>query len=142
MDLKEEIKQRLDIVDVIGRYLPLKKSGNNYKSVCPFHSEKSPSFSVSRTLQIYNCFGCGKKGDLFSFIMEKEDLDFKEVLLKFATELNLDVGKYRMGYPQNFKQKQDVYKVNDYVKQVYNYVLLKSKSGETALKYLKNRKIN
>ncbi|MFH1648707.1 MAG: CHC2 zinc finger domain-containing protein, partial [Patescibacteria group bacterium] len=80
MDQKDEIKQKLDIVDVVGSYVPLKKSGRNYKAVCPFHSEKTPSFMVSPELQIYKCFGCGVSGDIYSFVQEIEGVDFSRAI--------------------------------------------------------------
>ena len=75
-DSVDKIKQKLDVVDVIGGYVSLKKSGRNYKAVCPFHNEKTPSFMVSQELQIYKCFGCGASGDIFNFIQAIEGVDF------------------------------------------------------------------
>ncbi len=79
-DLKQEIRNANDIVDVISQYVILKRSGRNFMGLCPFHKEKSPSFSVSADKQYYHCFGCGKGGDVFSFIMEMEKLSFRESL--------------------------------------------------------------
>src|SRR3989344_5971936 len=76
----EEIKQRLSIVDVVGQYVTLKKSGRNYKGLCPFHGEKTPSFMVSEELGIFKCFGCNKAGDIFKFIQEIEGLEFPQAL--------------------------------------------------------------
>ena len=79
-DLKQEIRNANDIVDVISQYVILKRSGRNFMGLCPFHKEKSPSFSVSPDRQYYHCFGCGKGGDVFNFIMEIERLSFRESL--------------------------------------------------------------
>lgn len=91
----DEIKEKLDILEVIGDYVPLKKVGKNYRGLCPFHSEKTPSFYVSPERQTYHCFGCGRGGDVFSFIMEKEGLTFPEAL-RFLAEragVKLEEGK-------------------------------------------------
>ena len=79
-----EVKSRLDIAEVIGDYVVLRKSGQTYWGKCPFHNEKTPSFSVSPERQTFHCFGCGKGGDVYTFIMEIENLDFKEALERLA----------------------------------------------------------
>ena len=76
----EEIKRKLDIVNVISRYLPLKKRGRHFLANCPFHQEKTPSFTVSPELQIFKCFGCGKGGDVFNFVQEYEKVEFPEAM--------------------------------------------------------------
>ena len=80
----DEIKSRCNIVDVIGRVVPLKKAGSNYKGVCPFHNEKTPSFVVSETKQIYTCFGCGATGDVISFVQQYYQLEFIPAIEKLA----------------------------------------------------------
>src|SRR3989344_5851199 len=80
MDDLELIKQKINIVDLISEYIPLKRAGINFKTNCPFHNEKTPSFIVSPERQIFKCFGCNRGGDIFRFLIEKEGLDFKDVL--------------------------------------------------------------
>ncbi len=88
-----EIKSRLDIADVIGDYVPLKKKGNSLWGLCPFHTEKTPSFSVSRERQTFHCFGCGKGGDIFSFVMELEGLAFPEALELLASRAGVTLSE-------------------------------------------------
>lgn len=83
-DEVEEIKSRLDIAEVVGDYVALSKKGRNYWGRCPFHNEKTPSFAVSPEKQTFHCFGCGKGGDIFTFVMEMEHLDFREALERLA----------------------------------------------------------
>lgn len=90
-DVVRRVKERIDIVDLIGDYVPLKKAGRNYKGLCPFHSEKTPSFSVSQERQSFHCFGCGKGGDAFSFLMEIEGLTFPEALRQLAERAGIDL---------------------------------------------------
>ena len=84
----ENLKSIIDIVDVIGNYLSLKKEGANYKALCPFHSEKTPSFVVSPSKQIYHCFGCGASGDAVKFVMDMEKLSYPEAIEKLANMYN------------------------------------------------------
>jgi len=79
-DQVEEVKQKTDIVSLISEYIPLKKAGRNYKALCPFHGEKTPSFMVSPELQMYKCFGCGEAGDVFSFLEKYDGMEFGEAL--------------------------------------------------------------
>lgn len=90
-DIVEEIKSRCNIVDVIGKVVPLKKAGSNYKGLCPFHNEKTPSFNVSEKNQFYHCFGCGKSGDVFTFVQEYYNLDFLGALEKLAEEYGIEI---------------------------------------------------
>ncbi|MEJ2314878.1 MAG: CHC2 zinc finger domain-containing protein, partial [Nitrospirota bacterium] len=87
----DEIKQRLDIVDVVGDYVALKRSGQNFKGLCPFHAEKTPSFMVSQPKQMFHCFGCGAGGDLFAFVMKHEGLSFPEALELLAKRAGVEL---------------------------------------------------
>jgi len=93
--LLEELKARFDIVDVISEYVELKKAGQNYKGLCPFHSEKTPSFMVSQEKQIFHCFGCGAGGDLVGFVMQYENLSFPETLKHLAKKAGIVIREYR-----------------------------------------------
>ena len=87
----QDLLQRVDIVDVVGRYVPLKKSGANFMGLCPFHGEKSPSFSVSPVKQFFHCFGCGKGGDAIAFLREHTGMEFMEAVQSLAQEVGMQV---------------------------------------------------
>ena len=96
-----EVKSRLDIAEVIGDYVILRKSGQTYWGKCPFHNEKTPSFSVSPERQTFHCFGCGKGGDVFTFIMEIENLEFREALERLAERAGIKLqGPGGIGRPK------------------------------------------
>ncbi len=134
-DSVTQIKQKLDIVDVINSYVSLKKSGRNYKSVCPFHSEKTPSFMVSQELQIYKCFGCGAAGDMFNFIEAIEGVDFPRALEILAERSGVKLIKSE-AYDEQSQIKRKIYSINELTTKFYQYILLKEKAGKVALKYL------
>ncbi|MDO8494847.1 MAG: CHC2 zinc finger domain-containing protein, partial [Deltaproteobacteria bacterium] len=93
----EEIRARLSIVDLIGKVIPLKKSGHNFKGICPFHQEKTPSFMVNEEKQIYHCFGCGEGGDIFSFLMKFENVTFPEALQELAKKAGVKLPEQTKG---------------------------------------------
>ncbi|MBN1162781.1 DNA primase [Patescibacteria group bacterium] len=138
MDPVSQIKQTLDIVDVIGGYVSLKKAGKSYKGLCPFHGEKTPSFMVSPELQIYKCFGCGAGGDMFSFIEQIEGIDFINALEILAERAGVTLEKVE--YDPKSKLKKRIYDINELATRFYNYVLTKHKSGAVARKYLKKER--
>ena len=91
----DDLKAQLNIVDIIGREVQLKKSGSNYMGLCPFHSEKTPSFSVNEGKQFFHCFGCGKSGDVIGFVQEYYKLPFMEAVEKLATENGIKLPERR-----------------------------------------------
>jgi DNA primase len=136
MDDLELIKQKINIVDLIGEYLPLKKSGVNFKTPCPFHQEKTPSFVVSPERGIWHCFGCAKGGDHFKFLMEKEGMDFPEALEFLAKKAGVTLKRHK----SEVKDKRvRLYEVNQKAAQFFNYILTKHNLGKNALDYLHGR---
>ncbi|MBI4036561.1 DNA primase [Candidatus Daviesbacteria bacterium] len=139
MDDLELIKQRINIVDLIQEYLPLKKSGVNFKALCPFHSEKTPSFMVSPERQIWHCFGCSRGGDHFKFLMEKEGMEFKEALEVLAKKAGV-VLKRKAGQKKDFRER--LFEVNLKAQEFFHYLLTKHQLGQTAKEYLKKRGVS
>lgn len=135
MDDVEAIKEKINIVDVISEYIPLKKAGVNFKACCPFHNEKTPSFVISPERQIFKCFGCQKSGDIFTFLMEKEGMDFKEVLENLAKKAGITLKKA----PDKTDFKDRLFEVNLKAQEFFHYILTKHFLGEKALEYLKKR---
>jgi DNA primase len=140
MDQIAEIKQKIDVVDLISTYVPLTKSGRNYKGLCPFHSEKTPSFMVSPELQMFKCFGCGQGGDVFKFIELVEGIDFPQALRQLADKAGVKL-------EQNISDKEEgrkkiLYEINHLAAVFYHFILIKHPAGKKALEYfIKKRKI-
>ena len=107
--LVDEIKSRCDIVDVIGRYVDLKRAGSIYKGLCPFHSEKTPSFAVYGSKQFFNCYGCGEAGDVISFVMKIENLDFRSAAAKLAEQYGIDMDRF--GF-RSESRNNEIYEMN------------------------------
>ena len=139
-ELVEEIRNRNDIISVIGSYIKLQKKGSNHMGLCPFHNEKTPSFSVSPSKQMYHCFGCGASGNVFTFLMEYENYTFVEAL-KFLAE-RAGVALPEQEYSEEAKKKADLrtrlLEVNKQAAK-YFYYQLKSNRGQAAYKYLTGR---
>ena len=133
----EEIKDAVDIVDLIGSYVSLVKRGRNYVGLCPFHNEKTPSFSVNPDGHYFKCFGCGKSGDAITFLQEYEGLDFNEAIKELAEKAHIDLGE------AEFQKKQADYSVYyDINREAALYFMDNIKADEAAISYLKNRNIN
>ena len=137
----DDLRHRVNIVDVIGEYVPLKKQGQNYTGLCPFHSEKTPSFVVSPQKQIYHCFGCGKGGNVFSFLMENT-LTFPEAVLLLAKRCGLSLPKMFLSKEQTSRDslKKRYYHINELTSRFYNS-LLQGAEGKPARQYLEERGI-
>jgi DNA primase len=137
-----EIRQAVEIVDVIGDYVQLKKQGRNYFGLCPFHGENSPSFSVSPDKQIYHCFGCGAGGNVFSFLMDIDGLSFQEAAVKLAESANIELkleGPASGKNPQLPEGSKQMIEAHELLRKFYHHLLVNTKEGQEALEYLLNR---
>lgn len=141
-EIIEEVRNRNDIVDLISTYVPLKKKGSSYFGLCPFHNEKSPSFSVSRDKQMYYCFGCGAGGNVFTFLMEYENFSFPEALKYLAERAGMELPEEELNEEakQAMDEKARLREMNK-LSANYFYYLLHSKRGQKGLAYLKDRGI-
>ena len=140
----EEIRRRSDIVDVISEYLPLKGSGGNFKALCPFHSEKTPSFTITRQKQIFHCFGCGVGGNVFHFIMKFEHLTFPEAVASLAKRSGVPLPKSRSRAPASAAEavRERLYGMNELAAEFFHKSLLAPDQGEKARAYLEKRGID
>jgi DNA primase len=139
MSAIDEVKQRIDIVEIIGQYVTLTKSGRNFRALCPFHNEKTPSFFVFPDRQSWHCFGaCNTGGDTFAFLMKKENMDFPEALRRLADKVGVTLPSSREVDTKK-EARERFYQVNDIASQYYHSLLTTSASGERARAYLKSR---
>lgn len=140
----EEVRHRTNIVDIIGQYVQLKKSGKNYMGLCPFHEERSPSFSVAEDKQIFHCFGCGKGGTVFNFLQEIEGISFPESVKRVADLEHLSVDfdwsepREVVDTPEN-QQRRSLLQLHSKAAELYHHILVNTKIGEPALNYLLER---
>ena len=133
-----EVRQKLDIVQIISEYLPLTQKGKNFFGVCPFHDDNNPSMSVSREKQIYRCFSCGASGNVFTFVQEYEHISFREALQKLADKVGVQLSGV------SYQKKNDKYQKYYEIYEIANkYYLnnLQTNYGRKAKEYLKNRQI-
>ena len=141
----QQILGRLDILDVVGQYVRLKKRGSNYIGLCPFHNEKSPSFSVSPTKEIYKCFGCGKSGNTISFLMDHDKLSYVEALRWLANRYNVEVEETEVSAEQKQIQQtgESLHILNDFAQKYFTTELFTSEEGRAiGLAYLEDRGFN
>jgi len=137
----DQLLNRIDVVDLIDGYVPLKKAGANYKACCPFHNEKSPSFTVSPSKQFYHCFGCGANGTAISFLMEYDHMEFREAIEKLASNAGMEIPEEAQGYkPKNtVSEGIDLYQLMNEVSDFYQKQLRQHGDKQQAVNYLKNR---
>ncbi len=142
-ELIEEVRQKSDIVDVISGYVSLQKKGSNYMCCCPFHGEKTPSFSVNRAKQIYKCFGCGEGGNVLTFVMKYENCTFPEALRMLAEKAGVELPKaeYSEEARRRESRRMRLLEVNREAAKFY-YVMLRSERGAKAKEYLDKRQLS
>ena len=139
----EEVKSSVNIVDVISNYVALKRKGTNYFGLCPFHNEKSPSFSVSETKQIFHCFGCGAGGDAIGFIKRIENIDFKDALEILAEKAGITLPQIETSEEDKKKMllQDKVFEINKIAAEYYHENLYKP-TAKLAQEYVKKRKLD
>lgn len=141
MDIKNQIKRSVSITDVVSSYgIELKPAGKSYKALCPFHNEKTPSFFVKPDTDVFACYGCNKFGDIFTFIQEMENVDFKEAMTLLIDKFNIVVEK--SSFSGDFTKKNIYYEINKMAMRYFYKNLNESDKGKNALQYLKERGIN
>ena len=142
-DFIDDLLSRTDVVEVVDSRVKLKKAGKNYQACCPFHNEKSPSFTVSQDKQFYHCFGCGAHGNAISFIMEFDRLEFVEAIEELARYHGLEVPREKGSRPamseEKKQQQQDDYAVMEQVARFFQHQLRQNGNSKKAIEYLKNR---
>src|SRR6201988_2946308 len=138
----QQIQSRIDIIEIVGGFVKLKKRGANYLGLCPFHNEKTPSFTVSPSKEIYKCFGCGKSGNTISFLMEHEKYSYVEALRWLANKYNVEIEETESS--PEMKQLQlvadSLYIINSFAQKYFTTTLFENEEGQDiALSYLKER---
>lgn len=144
-EIIQAILRAHDIADIVGRYVQLTKQGQYMKGLCPFHSEKSPSFTVTPEKQIYHCFGCGAGGNLIRFVQEVEGISFGEAVRKLAAEAHISIGESALaGMPETQEQKdrQKLLEAYEWAGKLYQYILMNTEQGKPARAYLHKRGLN
>jgi DNA primase len=136
----DDVKSRLDIVEIISGYLQLKQAGTNFRACCPFHQEKTPSFMVSKEKQIWHCFGCGEGGDVFKFVMKIEGMEFSDALKMLAEKAGVKLEKFVRNSAED-AQKSNLMKICDEASKFFHKNLLEDAGAEEARKYLAKRGI-
>lgn len=136
-----EIRERVDIVDVVSSYLPLKRSGANHSGLCPFHAEKTPSFNVNGPRQIFHCFGCGVGGNVFSFLMRMEGLSFPEAVRRMGERVGIEVAEETLSPAEERRREEleQLGRINAVAAEFYHKILLDDPEGAPGRRYLRER---
>ncbi len=137
----EEIRNAVDIVDIISGYVHLRKRGKNFVGLCPFHQEKTPSFTVSSDKQIFHCFGCGAGGNVFKFLMDFKNISFIEAVEEIAEHAGIKIQYEKSELTEVQKELEEFYEINDFAAKYFEEILQKSSEAEEARQYLKRRNI-
>ncbi len=137
----DEIRNAADVVDIVSGYVQLRKRGKNFIGLCPFHQEKTPSFTVSEEKQIFHCFGCGAGGNVFKFLMDFKNISFVEAVEEIADHLGIKIQYDQVPADDQQNELEELYEINVMAARFFSDNLLKSSSGEEAREYLKNRHI-
>jgi DNA primase len=141
-EIIDEVRERSDIVEIASQYLRLKKTGKNYKALCPFHTEKTPSFVISPERQIFHCFGCGAGGNAFNLVMKLENMDFVSALKALAQKVGVKIPQsFSPEEARGIKERKKLYEINEVAAKFYEQVLKKGGEGKKAYKYLRERKL-
>lgn len=141
-EIINEIRHQADLVEVISEYVPLKKTGSNYKGLCPFHSEKTPSFVVSPAKQIFHCYGCGAGGNVFTFLMQQEKYTFPEAIQVLAKRLGIQISEQsEPKATQQLRRSEGLYQLHHDAAQYFSQHLTQSDQGQQVREYLKQRGI-
>lgn len=141
-DSVSKIKERLDVVEVVGSKVQLRQAGRNFKGLCPFHNEKTPSFVVFPESQSYHCFGCGKSGDIFSFTMDTESLDFGDALKQLAQRANVELTSFSPRDPEKDAHRERLIELNERAAGFFSSTLWTSPAGEPARALLERRGVD
>ncbi|MBI5045313.1 MAG: DNA primase [Candidatus Levybacteria bacterium] len=138
MDQVAQIREKIDIVSFLAEYMTVSKAGRNFRALCPFHNEKSPSFMISPERQVWHCFGCGKGGDIYTFLMDYEHIEFPEALRVLAKRAGVELIESKAQAGMSSK-KERLYSLNALAAEYYHYILTKHKVGGKAREYLLER---
>lgn len=142
MDIVDQVRNVADIIEIAGQYTTLRQRGKKHVGLCPFHSEKDPSFTVDEEKQLFHCFGCGIGGDVFTLVMEKESLSFPEALKYLAEKYNIPLPQQRSKSPQDQKLEEKLFNISEKALAFFKKNLYNTQEGKRALDYLKKRNIS